>query len=184
MMFDERCYELAAHFMAEDETPENKSKLAQMIQDTVEDWVTVDGYLDDADITTKADHASINARAAREVMGWRVDKSGDGSGDCYFVSNYPATGEDTHQVMRYDEFKNAIPFDPEHDIADAWLVVGRMRKLNAPVYGRFVSALVDTLIAKHGGPEPEVGYAPTELELVLYFMEPEDICLAALEAVK
>ena len=43
MSFDPECYELAAAFMEdhpERDTPENRQKLAQTIQDAIEEWFT------------------------------------------------------------------------------------------------------------------------------------------------
>jgi hypothetical protein len=41
-MFDEKCYELAEHFLPADADEEAKEALAQAIQTFIEDWTNVD----------------------------------------------------------------------------------------------------------------------------------------------
>jgi hypothetical protein len=41
MAFDIKCYELAQHFLPDNAPEQIKSKLAQVIQDDIEDWLSI-----------------------------------------------------------------------------------------------------------------------------------------------
>lgn len=52
MAFDPKCYELADYFAATDEIcrPETVNELAQLIQDTIEDFLTADAREEEVDL--------------------------------------------------------------------------------------------------------------------------------------
>jgi len=116
---------------------------------------------------------SLDAEVATRVMGWQLFEPGSASIAPYWRS-----------LDNVAHIRNQSDWNPSISIADAWLVVEEMRRRGAPVFARFCDELMIILYAKHGYPEPEIGHTPTPLEMAMYWMGPEDICLASLEAIK